>query len=86
MANKNKKKDTIPTSELLESINLKPAKQLERLKELIFNSCDSNDAKIEFVRDEIKRNVYQLNAESIVNKMLENIEIPEVETEETEPA
>ncbi len=85
MANKNKKKDTIP-SELLESINLKPAKQLEHLKELIFNSCDSNDAKIEFVRDEIKRNVYQVNAESIVNKMLENIEMPEVETEETEPA
>ncbi|WP_133129719.1 flagellar biosynthesis anti-sigma factor FlgM [Legionella yabuuchiae] len=57
--------------DLIDQLSLEPSKEMEALKELIFNSPDNNQAKIDFIKEEITAGRYQIEAKSIAMKLLE---------------
>jgi anti-sigma28 factor (negative regulator of flagellin synthesis) len=56
--------------------------QIESLNNQIFNSADTNQRKIDFVKEEIAANRYQIEPENIAARILEEHLI----TKEPEPA
>ncbi|GGI77466.1 flagellar biosynthesis anti-sigma factor FlgM [Legionella impletisoli] len=67
-----KQNDTSPViDDLIDNLSLEPSKQIEALKELIFNGPDINQAKIDFIKEEIAAGRYQSEAKNIALKMLE---------------
>lgn len=57
-------------------------KQLETLKRLIFNSTESKQAHIEFIKEEVATGKYQIYSEKIAAKLMEHaqeeMEYPEM--------
>lgn len=84
MAKKTKKsinsEETPPS--LIDSLNFDDtAKQLEALKAHIFNTSDSNETKIQFIREELAAGRYEIHSERIAAKLLEHaliVEEPEI--------
>jgi flagellar biosynthesis anti-sigma factor FlgM len=72
--------NNIPTN-LLKSLALEPSKQMESLKELIFNSPDTRHAKIDFIKNEIDTGRYQIEPENIATKIMEEHIVLEDESE-----
>lgn len=52
-------------------------KQLAELKKIIFNIETTNLAKLEFIKEEILKNKYQINSFCIAEKLLEHASIQE---------
>ena len=51
--------------------------QIEELKTSILNAVDSNEAKIQFIKQELDAGRYEINAEQIAEKMLEPVKTNE---------
>lgn len=68
--------------ELLDSLSFKnTAKQIEALKQAILDAPDTNQAKINFIKNEITSGRYIINSDQIANKLVEDkqlIEQPEI--------
>jgi negative regulator of flagellin synthesis FlgM len=84
VAKKTKKSDTSVTTpaNLIDSLNFEDtAKQLETLKAHIFNTSESNQAKIQFIKEELAAGRYEIHSERIAAKILEHatvVEEPEI--------
>ncbi len=57
--------------DFLESLCISDTKQLIALKELIFNAPNSNQAKIQFIKEEIAAGRYQTDSNLITAKLME---------------
>lgn len=55
------------------TMSVKPCKEVEALKNMLFNSPEVNQEKIEFIKSELSAGRYQINCQNIADKMLENI-------------
>ena len=56
----------------IESLNLQnTAKQLEELKALIFSTPETNQTKIEFIKEELSSGRYQIHSDNIAAKLTE---------------
>ena len=73
--------ENIP-QELLDSLSFKStAKHIEALKQAIFDAPNTNQAKIDFIKNEITSGRYVINSDQIANKLMEDkqlIEQPEI--------
>ncbi len=49
------------------------AKQLEALKALIFNVTETNETKIQFIKEELSEGRYQIHSNRIAEKLLEYV-------------
>ena len=58
------------------------AKQVAELKAIIFETPETNQTKIQFIKEELSAGRYQIHSEHIVAKLMEYTEL----TEETEIA
>lgn len=84
MAKKTKKSvntvETLPN--LIENLNFDDtAKQLEALKAHIFNTSESNETKIQFIKEELAAGRYEIHSDRIAAKLLEHaliVEEPEM--------
>ena len=47
------------------------AKQIAELKALIFNTYENNEAKIQFIKEELSADRYQINSHQIAAKLSE---------------
>lgn len=76
---------TVKQDELISHLNeldfSDSSKQLEELKQIIFNAVETNEAKIKFIKEEILANKYQIQNTLIAEKMLEYVPTQALETE-----
>ena len=49
-------------------------KRLDALKQALFKTPETNDAKIEFIKAELKSGRYEINADRIAEKLIEQYE------------
>lgn len=63
---------TEPQTDFIHRLNLTDTtQQIEALKAIIFNSSDTNQTKIDFVKEELSANRYQINSDHIAEKLTE---------------
>lgn len=65
----------------MKNVLSKPCKELEALKEAIFNCPDINQAKINFIKEEITSGRYEIEPNHIARKLTEHYLYCELEPE-----
>ena len=69
-------------TDFISSLNLTDtAKQIEALKAIIFNTPETNQTKIEFIKEELSTGKYQIHSDHIASKLTEyaqSLKQPEV--------
>lgn len=61
----------------IDNINFEDtAKQMAELKSIIFDSPDTNQTKIQFIKEELSANRYEIHSNHIASKLLEYAELP----------
>jgi len=81
-----KKNETMKPS-FIDSLNLEEtAKQLDDLKAIIFTTTETNQAKIQFIKEELLAGRYEIRSDRIADKLLEYAKIEEIEEIEPELA
>lgn len=63
---------------LIDSLNFEDtAKQLDALKAHIFNTSESNQTKIQFIKEELAAGRYEIHSDRIAAKLLEHAPVVE---------
>jgi flagellar biosynthesis anti-sigma factor FlgM len=61
-----------PLSEFIDNINFDDtAKQMAELKAIIFDTPDTNETKIQFIKEELSAGRYQIHSNRIATKLME---------------
>tara|TARA_Y100000588_G_C13869905_1_gene759865 strand:+ start:333 stop:584 length:252 start_codon:yes stop_codon:yes gene_type:complete len=65
------------STDLMGQFNIKPVGELETLKSIIFDSPDTNQAKIDFLKEEVASGRYEIDPLNIANKLGETMLVDE---------
>lgn len=72
------KSTQVTPSTLIKKLNFEDsAQQLEALKAHIFNTNESNQARIQFIKEELAAGRYEINSQRIATRLLEHAVIVE---------
>lgn len=60
------------SNDRMKTMNVKPCKEVEALKAMLFHTPEMNQEKIELIKSELSAGRYQINSLAIADKLLEN--------------
>lgn len=60
------------STDRMKTMNVKPCKEVEALKAMLFHTPEMNQDRIEFIKGELSAGRYQIDSLAIANKLLEN--------------